>query len=179
MEKYDFIIIGAGLAGLTTAWKLNDLFPESSIALIECKRVGGQCVSVKSHGVSFDVGGHFCHNFELLPAVFDEFYKKCDSFEKNTYSFDVNWNCYKGMIQDSIAPKASPVVDSSCLEKFLLTRFGKDLYHLFFKSYNEKLNVIPLDQCKVVQSANARTPDKGKKVIINHSVIPNQAAFKH
>lgn len=161
--SYDFMIIGGGLAGLTAAWKLHEAQPSASIAMIERKAIGGQCVSSVSNGVTFDVGGHFCHNFDQLPEFFQGFTRSCADFEKNTYSYDVTGAGYHGMIQNFLPVEKAERTDVSSLGAFLKSRFGQKIYDLFLKSYNEKINQCDLLTCEVPVFAQDRTPDKGKK----------------
>lgn len=160
---FDYAIIGAGLAGLTAAWKLHQLSPGKKIVIIERKKIGGMCCSVESENVYFDIGGHFCHNFDILPDFFKGYLPRCTNYQKNTYSFDVQWNCYHGMIQNFLTVEPDPCADYSNLEKYLLSRFGKTIYYAFLKDYNQKLNALPLAQCGVMQFASDRTPNQGAR----------------
>ena len=173
----DFIIIGAGLAGLTAAWRLHQKCSSAKIPLIEKARVGGQCVSVVSSGVAFDVGGHFCHNFEKLPDFFKPFNAECIDFEKNTYSIDSEGNCFHGMIQNFLPVQAAPEPDVSNLGKYLYSRFGQQIYSAFLLPYNEKLNVLPLEQCGIMQFAADRTPAKGTQSYNNFFKYPRRGGI--
>lgn len=169
---YDAIIIGAGLAGLTAASELAAAYPEWKICLIEKERIGGQCFSTKHNGNFFDIGGHFFHNFDKLPAKYAAFLEKCVPFAKNTYAVDIRNRVYHGMIQNFFPLPARQQPDDSSLEKHYISRFGQELYDLFLGPYNQKLNVSPLKDCVPVSLINNRTPKKNTQSYNSHFVYP-------
>ncbi|MFH1529923.1 MAG: FAD-dependent oxidoreductase [Pseudomonadota bacterium] len=57
MERYRTIIIGGGLAGISTALHLG----EEALLLERADRLGGLCVSHGADGYTFDVTGHWLH----------------------------------------------------------------------------------------------------------------------
>ena len=57
MEKYKFLILGAGPAGLTFANRLQQNAEESFLVLEKEKEAGGLCRSVEMDGAPLDIGG--------------------------------------------------------------------------------------------------------------------------
>ena len=58
MIIYDYLIVGAGIAGLYTAYKLNKNYPHSNICIIESSdHIGGRLHSIKYDGLIMDGGG--------------------------------------------------------------------------------------------------------------------------
>ena len=54
---YDYLIVGAGIAGLYTALKLNQSYPNKSICIIEASEyIGGRIHSIKYDGIIVDGG---------------------------------------------------------------------------------------------------------------------------
>ena len=55
---YDYIIVGAGISGLYTAYNLNKNFPNKKICIIEASQyIGGRLHSIKYDGIIVDGGG--------------------------------------------------------------------------------------------------------------------------
>ena len=55
---YDYIIVGAGIAGLYTAYRLNENYPEAKICIIEAsKYIGGRLHTIHYDNLHFEGGG--------------------------------------------------------------------------------------------------------------------------
>ena len=55
---YDYLIVGAGISGLYTAFKINQSFPDKKICIIESSEyIGGRLHSIKYDGIIVDGGG--------------------------------------------------------------------------------------------------------------------------
>lgn len=55
---YDYLIVGAGIAGLYTAYKLNKKYPNSKICILEASEyIGGRISTEKYDGLTFECGG--------------------------------------------------------------------------------------------------------------------------
>ena len=62
MDEYDIVLIGGGIVGVSTAWKLKQYYPDASILLIEkesslSKHQGGHNSGVIHAGVYYNPGG--------------------------------------------------------------------------------------------------------------------------
>ena len=172
MNTCDIAVIGAGLAGLTAAYEYHKKRPEDKIVIFEQSRIGGQCVSHFSGGAWFDVGGHFFHNLDKLPADYQNFSDECKAFQKNTYSVDIHNKIYHGMIQNFFKTDNLPPKDTSNLASYYRTSFGDEVFSLFLKPYNSKLHILPLEECSVPAITSARTPPKGKVSYNNDFFYP-------
>lgn len=59
MNEFKTVIIGAGPAGLTCAYKLTETEENSNVAVLECENfVGGISRTVETNGNRMDIGGH-------------------------------------------------------------------------------------------------------------------------
>ena len=58
MHSYDTIVIGAGVTGLTAAWRLTQ--SGQSVLVLEARdRVGGRLRTETHNGVGFEIGGQW------------------------------------------------------------------------------------------------------------------------
>lgn len=173
-KNFDVVIVGAGLAGITVAIEILKKHPELKIIFIEKNQIGGMCRTVHSQGIAFDIGGHFFHNLDKLPALYSKFSNHCNTFNKNTYTIDVHDKLYHGMIQEFFPPKPAEKHDFSNLENYYISAFGKELYNIFLKAYNQKLNISSLKDCEPSLLTKARTPLKGQQSYNASFVYPKK-----
>ena len=55
---YDYLIVGAGIAGLYTAYRLNQKFPKAQICILEAsKTIGGRLHTIHYDNLQFEGGG--------------------------------------------------------------------------------------------------------------------------
>lgn len=158
------LIIGAGPAGLATAFKLSKKQDIEVTIWEKSDRVGGLSKTLEHLGNLFDLGPHrfFTKNKEV-----NEFWKSIlpqpDMLTKNRFTrmfFNNNFFNYplkldyqninklgfkKGVfifisyLQAKINPRRPEIT----LEDFYINRFGKRLYKMFFSGYTEKVWGIP------------------------------------
>ena len=58
MNEYDYIVVGAGISGLYTAYRLTKKYPKSKICILEATSyIGGRLHSIKYDGLIIDGGG--------------------------------------------------------------------------------------------------------------------------
>lgn len=87
MSKH-VIIIGGGLAGLSSAWNILKLRPKTQITLLESQdRVGGRTLSKKISGAWFDLGGmwvgpHQKHIINLARSLGNDLFVQPDTGNK-------------------------------------------------------------------------------------------------
>lgn len=60
-KKYKYIIIGAGVGGLTTAYELSLTNPGEVLILEKEAGVGGMCKTIKRNNAAYDMGSHRIH----------------------------------------------------------------------------------------------------------------------
>lgn len=160
-------IIGAGPAGLTAAYQLQKL--GISVDLYEAgPEVGGMARSMTLWGHRVDLGPHrffskdsrvngFWHDaigsdFHLVERQTRIFYRG-RFFAYPLQPLDVLvklglWDsvrCVASYLRQKIAPERVSGRTES-FEDWVVSRFGRRLYAIFFKSYSEKLWGIPCDR---------------------------------
>lgn len=64
MEKqdYKFIVIGAGVSGLSTAYELSKNYPGEVLVLEKDEIIGGLCKTISKNGSYYDMGSHRIHD---------------------------------------------------------------------------------------------------------------------
>jgi len=153
------IIVGAGPAGLTAAWRLRKQKNIESSILESDGIVGGISRTVRIDGWSFDLGGHrFFSKSNLVNDIWDEMLnperfllrpRKSRIYYAGKY-FDyplkpLNALLNLGIIEtircigSYIWIKVRPPKKQSTFEDWVAARFGWRLYRIFFKTYTEKV----------------------------------------
>jgi len=164
MEK-NIAIIGAGISGISLAKMLTS---KANVVLFEQKTVGGLIKCDRVEDILYHrVGGHVFNskNDKVLEWFWSFFDKEADFikakrfaqvyFEGNyvgypieNHIYQLNKNLFKQVVEDLVnLPKQSTITN---FEDFLLGRFGRTLYEVYFKPYNTKiwntdLSKVPLD----------------------------------
>jgi len=163
-EYFPVVIIGAGPAGLTSAYELTRKGIRT-VLLEKSDRVGGLARTETYKGYRFDMGGHrfftkvervqklweemLGNDFRKIPRLSRIFYR--GRFFK--YPLDLFDTLTKlGLIESTqilvsyVGAKLRPHPEEKTLEQWLTKRFGRRLYETFFRSYTEKVWGIPCDQ---------------------------------
>ncbi len=190
------IIIGAGPAGLTTAYELRKLGINSSILEAD-NQVGGISRTVNYNGFRFDIGGH--RFFSKIPyinqlwqeIIGDDFMIRPRlsriHYRKHFYDYPLKpLNALKGLgaVQSSkillnlIKTRLLIVHNDDNFENWIIQRFGTRLYNIFFQTYTEKVWGIP---CHEISADWASQRIKGlslKEAILN-SLFGNGNNSKH
>jgi protoporphyrinogen oxidase len=157
------IILGAGLAGLSTAFHLREnyqIFEKES-------EVGGLARSVEIDGFTFDYTGHLLHMrdqytkdlvAQILPAAFDSHSRRAFIYSNGTYTeypFQANTHGLpKEVIKECVAGFVETLSSSngngnhngefSSFEDWALKTFGSGIAKHFMLPYNQKLWRVPL-----------------------------------
>ncbi|RYE43692.1 MAG: FAD-dependent oxidoreductase, partial [Hyphomicrobiales bacterium] len=160
----DVAIIGAGPAGLTSAYLLTKA--GYSVAVIEKDPVyvGGISRTVEYQGFRFDIGGHRFFSKskevvdlwnEILPDDFIErprmsriFYGgKFYSYPLRAFEALFNLGIWTSTLCMASYAKAKmfPKKDVKSFEDWVVNQFGHKLYSIFFKTYTEKVWGMPCD----------------------------------
>lgn len=155
--KKKCIVLGAGVAGLCAGVRLSS--QGYTVYVVEKQEtVGGLCRTLKANDFLFDIGGHrfITDQMELLDEVKDLLQddlltvnrKSVINFLGKEFNypltvkdfFSLNFSLKIKSIFDFIVVKLFHAKsDETTLEKWLIKRFGKTLYNLFFKEYSAKL----------------------------------------
>jgi protoporphyrinogen oxidase len=155
------IIIGAGPAGLTAAYELHKALVRSVI-LEKDAVVGGIARTVYHKGYAFDIGGH--RFFTKVKPVEDMWHEVLgeDFLQRKRLSriyyagkfFDYplraadalrKLGLFNGIriVASFIKAQAFPIKPERNFEEWVVNRFGKRLYEIFFKTYTEKVWGMP------------------------------------
>ncbi len=157
------LIIGAGLAGLSTAYHLGD----RSYRVIEKeKEAGGLCRSYQKDGFTFDMTGHLLHFRQaaikalvegLLDGRLEKHVRRSFIYSHRTYTeypFQVNTyglppevvrECLMGFIDTLTKPAATRSADRS-FKDWILDNMGEGIARHFMVPFNEKLWQVSLNE---------------------------------
>jgi protoporphyrinogen oxidase len=159
MEKFKNIIIGGGLAGLSTAYHLGD----DSLILEKQERTGGLVRTFEKNGFSFDMTGHWLHLRnpsvraeveDLLQNDFLELRRECKIYSKGVateYPFQRNLHglppevvrdCLLGAVHAHCERKKNSVEPDN-FNDFVNYWFGAGIAEHFMIPYNTKLWGVP------------------------------------
>ena len=158
MKIFDVLVIGAGPAGLTTAYTLAKAGRNVHVIEQDPVYVGGISRTVNYKGFLFDIGGHRFFSKskevvdlwnEILPDDFvdrprlSRIYYKGKFYAYPLKAFEALRNL--GVIE-SVAcvasyglARAMPVRDPKTFHQWVRNQFGERLFSIFFKTYTEKV----------------------------------------
>ena len=158
------LIVGAGLAGLSTAYHLDG---RPYRILEKEKEAGGLCRSYQVDGFTFDFTGHLLHFRreeikELIGALLadrlERHVRRSYVYSHRTYTeypFQVNTyglppevvrDCLLGFIA-TLAPAADgPAPDERSFRDWILENLGEGIARHFMIPFNEKLWRVPLEE---------------------------------
>jgi protoporphyrinogen oxidase len=155
------VIIGAGPAGLTAAHELTTRGVPVTV-LEQDVRVGGLARTEEDGGFRFDIGGH--RFFTKVPVIerlwrsvlgadflkrprMSRIYYRGRFFQYPLRPLDVARNLGIGtsvsVLASYAAAKLRPIPNEVSFEDWIVNRFGRRLYEIFFKTYTEKVWGIP------------------------------------
>jgi len=160
-------IIGAGPAGMACAYTLSK-GDHAAVIIDEEKEVGGLCQTIEFSGYLFDIGGHrFLSKLDLINSIWKEvmggdllrvnrlsriFYRK-RFFNYPLSFFNTFWNL--GPLESFLCIASygycrliKPGNDQT-FEGWIINRFGKRLYEIFFDTYTRKVWAVP---CKDISA---------------------------
>ncbi|MGQ0543301.1 MAG: NAD(P)/FAD-dependent oxidoreductase [Blastocatellia bacterium] len=190
------VIIGAGPAGLTAAYQLcKEDVP--SVVLEKDDVVGGISRTVNYKGYLFDIGGH--RFFTKVKAVDDMWREVLGEkrflrrsrlsriyYNKKFFFYPLKatnallglglFNCF-AMVASYAKAQMFPIKPERSFEDWISNRFGKRLYHTFFKTYTEKVWGMP---CNEISADWAAQRIKGLSLIetIKNALLSSQVKDK-
>jgi protoporphyrinogen oxidase len=158
LKIFDTFVIGAGPAGLTTAYTLAKAGKSVHVIEQDPVYVGGISRTVEHKGFLFDIGGHRFFSKskevvdlwnEILPDDFIERPRLSRIFYKGKfYAYPLKaFEALKNLgLLESIACVASygmarlfPVKEPKTFHHWVRNQFGERLFSIFFKTYTEKV----------------------------------------
>src|SRR5215471_9030421 len=165
------LVLGGGPAGLTAGY----LFGKEGVPAVVLEadaQVGGLAKTVEVDGYRFDLGGH---RFFTKSAEVDTLWHQVlgDEFLLRPRMSRIYWNnryldyplrgpdVIKKLgpveltrcMTSYLAAAARPKGEEESLEDWVTNRFGRRLFELFFKSYNEKVWGVPASEIRAEWAA--------------------------
>ena len=164
MSDNKIVIIGGGPCGLGAAIRLTELNHNNWVLFEKEDKCGGlSSTDIDNHGFLWDRGGHitFSH-YDYFDKVVNSCVKKWITHERESWiwmkdrfiPYPFQNNIHRLPKEDIVAcllPLIKSVSEkdytklSSNFDEWLLNNFGKGLYDIFLKPYNEKVWSYPLD----------------------------------
>lgn len=161
-RKYDLVVVGAGLFGLTVARLAADA--NMSVLVVEKRgHIGGNCWSFKQSGIDIHAyGPHALHTNDK--AIWDWFCSFTDftpcimspiaNYKGELYSLPFNMYTFQALWGVNTPEEAAQKLDEqriSCanpsnLEQHVLSMVGEDIYEKLIKGYTEKQYGKPCEQ---------------------------------
>ncbi|MBC7715161.1 MAG: FAD-dependent oxidoreductase [Rhizobacter sp.] len=189
MAKTKILILGAGPAGLSSAYRLSAKGFEISIIETDPSQVGGLSKTINHNGYLVDIGGHRffsksqeVNNFwkEILPDDFLTISRYSRIYYQNIF-FDYPLKPFQCLMRLPYSKslriiysflKSKTELDKKItnLEEWFTHKFGKELYLTFFKSYTEKVWGL---KCKEISKdwASQRIQDLSVFSILKNSIL--------
>ena len=154
----DALVIGAGPAGLTTAYELAKAGQSVHVIERDPRYVGGISRTVDYKGFLFDIGGHRFFSKsrevvdlwnEILPDDFIDRPRLSRIFYKGRfYAYPLKaFEALRNLgLMESVACVASyayarmrPIAEPKTFHQWVRNQFGERLFSIFFKTYTEKV----------------------------------------
>ncbi|MEZ5654779.1 MAG: NAD(P)/FAD-dependent oxidoreductase [Sphingobium sp.] len=158
-------IIGAGPAGLTSAYLLSKSGHKVTVIEKDPHYVGGISRTVEHEGFRFDIGGHRFFSKskevvdlwnEILPDDFiqrprmSRIYYEGKFYSYPLRAFEALWNL--GIFRSTLCmmsyakAKVFPNRNVRSFQDWVVNQFGYKLFSIFFKTYTEKVWGMPCDE---------------------------------
>ncbi len=165
MKKLDALVIGAGPAGLTTAYSLAKAGKSVLVVEQDPEYVGGISRTAHYKNYLFDIGGHRFFSKskevvdlwnEILPDDFIErprlsrIYYRGNFFSYPLKAFEALGKL--GPFQSALClasfayARAFPVKEPKTFHQWVRNQFGERLFSIFFKTYTEKVWGMSCDE---------------------------------
>jgi len=179
-ESRKVVIIGGGPAGLTASYQLSKAGVES-VVFEKDQAVGGISKTINYRDYHFDIGGHrFFTKIDQVERMWqdilrNDFLKRKRLsriyYDKKFFYYPLRpFNALLGLgiwnssliLASYLFSRLMPSKQEETFEQWVSNRFGKRLYHIFFKTYTEKVWGI---SCSEIRAEWAAQRIKGLSLI--------------
>jgi protoporphyrinogen oxidase len=162
VAAHDTVIAGGGPAGLTAAYELSKHGKTCVVLEADARLVGGISRTDEYKGYRFDIGGHrfFSKSSEVndlwREILGDEFLKRSRLsriyYDRKFFHYplrpvDALWKLGPiravRIVASYVKARLAPIRPERSVEDWVVNRFGRELFGIFFKSYTEKVWGIP------------------------------------
>jgi protoporphyrinogen oxidase len=188
----EVVIIGGGPAGLTAAYELVKHGRSVTVLEKDPTYVGGIARTVQYKGFRFDIGGHrFFSKSDEIERLWDELCAEdllrrprlSRIYYRGTF-FDYPLkagNALRGLgVFESMACVASylryrarPIRPELSFEDWVVNRFGRRLFEIFFRTYTEKVWGMPCNQISA-DWASQRIKGLSLKEAVLNALLPQR-----
>lgn len=164
MSRY--LIIGAGISGLTAALSIKQKTPNAQIKLLDAGvEPGGLLRSICIDNLHFDFGTHIpelTDNDSLNKLIFPSNVKNKwqlltelkvgnffnDGLNEKSQFFNIpgNYHLFCNILNDLLLTESTNISDFENLESFLIARYGKTLTNNIFRPLIEKITACKMSQ---------------------------------
>ncbi len=186
--------MGAGPAGLTTAYELSKHGIDATVLEKDPEYVGGIARTAQHNGYRFDIGGHrfFSKNLEvedLWSEILGDEMLTCNRLSRIYYRgkyFDYPLKATNALL--SLGPvetvrcmasyawaKLTPVKEPRNLEDWVRNQFGERLFQIFFKTYTEKVWGISTSELSA-DWASQRIKGLDMTQVLKNALLPQRRA---
>jgi protoporphyrinogen oxidase len=188
------VVIGAGPAGLTTAYELAKHQVPATVVEADPGYVGGIARTVEHRGYRFDIGGHrfFSKNQEvedlwteilgdqmLTRGRLSRIYYRGKFFDYPLKATNALWNLGAVETVRCMASYAwarlRPVRNPRSLDDWVSNQFGRRLFNIFFKTYTEKVWGMPTTELSADWAAQ-RIKGLNMLEVIKGALLPRRKA---
>jgi len=155
--NFDYLIVGAGFAGLTMAERLTNQLGKTCLVVEKRRHIGGNASDeYDDHGVLIHTYGphYFRTNSPKIVEYLSQFtewrpvsYQILSHTGGRYWSFPINLNTFEELIGRSstteemeawLAANRVPITDPRNSEEVIVSQVGHELYEKFFKGYTLK-----------------------------------------
>ena len=193
--KYDFLIVGAGFAGLVLAERLGSI-GKKCLVVEKRDHIGGNCYDRRdTNGMLYHVYGphYFRTNSTLVRTYlsrFTEWHEVKYQVRVNTrgrlWSFPVNLQTFRQLKQDPalteqdfkdyLRANAQNIPSPANAKEAILAVVGEELYELFYRGYTEKQWGRPVEQldASVTRRIPIRTNDDDRYFQDEFQALPSE-----
>ena len=156
----DFLVVGAGLFGLTFAQQVATRLKKSVLVIEKRDHIGGNCFSKvdPESGIEYhQYGTHIFHTSNTLVWNYLNQFTKFNTYhhqvlttyQDKVYQLPINLETINSFYNVNLRPfevgafikeikKKNPISNPSNLEEWAISQIGRDLYEAFIKGYTKK-----------------------------------------